>query len=146
MVLVRKGCKCYTAGCLAFDSHEWQQLTETQQHELMESFEQALFPSLDADQFSGYWVKHTDKIDPETKKPRLELNFVYANTELISGNSLSLFILLVSIKNALMLGKIYKIMTNNLTDPNNPQLKQIYVSILNNHCQPVFYNRKSVSF
>lgn len=116
----------YTAGCLAFDSHEWQQLTETQQHELMESFEQALFPSLDADQFSGYWVKHTDKIDPETKKPRLELNFVYANTELISGNSLTVYFTSID-KKRIDAWKDIQNYDYNLTDPNNPQLKQIFV-------------------
>lgn len=72
--------KTYTAGCLSFTAEE--NIDELQKQRIMDSFEQTLLPSLDADQYQCYWVQHTDK-------GRLELNFVIANVELLRGTAMT---------------------------------------------------------
>src|SRR5690606_16126715 len=54
---------------------------EHKKQQIMDSFERALLPGLDKDQYSILWVQHQDK-------DRLELNFVVANVELHSGKRL----------------------------------------------------------
>ena len=54
----------------------------------MQAFENTIFAGLDPDQANILWVEHTDKINPETKKPRLELNFVIPNLEMNTGKRL----------------------------------------------------------
>lgn len=68
----------YTSGVLSFAERD---LDEQQKQQIMDSFEKALLPSLDKDQYSILWVQHQDK-------DRLELNFVVANVELQSGKRL----------------------------------------------------------
>lgn len=116
----------YTAGCLSFDSEESAKITEEEQHEIMQSFENALFPEMSKNHFSGYWVRHTDKVDPTTKKMRLELNFVYANVDLISGNALTVYYTNIDNKRI----DAWKDWTNfryGLSDPNDPKRRQAFV-------------------
>ena len=68
----------YTSGVLSFAERD---LDEQQKQQIMDSFERALLPGLDKDQYSVLWVQHQDK-------DRLELNFVVANVELHSGKRL----------------------------------------------------------
>ena len=68
----------YTSGVLSFAERD---LEEHQKQQIMDSFERALMPGLDKDQYSVLWVQHRDK-------DRLELNFVVANVELQSGKRL----------------------------------------------------------
>ena len=68
----------YTSGVLSFAECD---LDEHQKQQIMDSFERALMPGLDKDQYSVLWVQHQDK-------DRLELNFVVANVELQSGKRL----------------------------------------------------------
>lgn len=68
----------YTSGVLSFAESD---LPENLKQELMDSFERALLPGLDADQYQCLWVEHQDK-------GRLELNFVVPNVELTSGKRL----------------------------------------------------------
>ena len=68
----------YTSGVLSFAERD---LEEHQKQQIMDSFERALMPGLDKDQYSVLWVQHQDK-------DRLELNFVVANVELQSGKRL----------------------------------------------------------
>lgn len=115
--------KIYTSGCLAFDGIESQKITESDKLKLMNEFEQCLFNGLDANQYCGYWVEHGDKIDPVTKTPRLELNFVFANVELTSGKSLSVYYDKVDQNRV----NLWKDITNHemqLSDPNAPQKKR----------------------
>lgn len=115
--------KIYTSGCLAFDGIESQKITESDKLKLMNEFEQCLFNGLDPNQFAGYWVEHGDKIDPVTKTPRLELNFVFANVELTSGKSLSVYYDKVDQNRV----NLWKDITNHemqLSDPNAPQKKR----------------------
>ena len=115
--------KIYTSGCLAFDGIESQKITESDKLKLMNEFEQCLFNGLDHNQYAGYWVEHGDKIDPVTKTPRLELNFVFANVELTSGKSLSVYYDKVDQNRV----NLWKDITNHemqLSDPNAPQKKR----------------------
>lgn len=70
--------KKYTSGVLSFAESD---LPREAKNKLMSSFESALLPGLDKDQFAFLWVEHRDK-------GRLELNFVVPNIELQSGKRL----------------------------------------------------------
>ncbi len=70
--------KKYTSGVLSFQEAD---LPREDKDKLMDSFEQALLPGLDRDQYACLWVEHQDK-------GRLELNFVVPNVELLSGKRL----------------------------------------------------------
>lgn len=95
--------KIYTSGTLAFAYNEGEKLSEKDKFDIIEKFENALFPNIPIEQISGYWVEHTDKIlrDEETGEPildangqeqkRLELNFIYANVELTTGKALPIY-------------------------------------------------------
>lgn len=68
----------YTSGVLSFAEKD---LPEQLKQQIMDAFQEALFPGLDKDQYSVLWVQHLDK-------NRLELNFVVPNVELLSGKRL----------------------------------------------------------
>ena len=70
--------KKYTSGVLSFQEAD---LPREDKDKLMDSFERALLPGLDRDQYACLWVEHQDK-------GRLELNFVVPNVELLSGKRL----------------------------------------------------------
>ncbi len=73
-----KYAKKYTSGVLSFQESD---LDRAIKDKIMSSFEKALLPGLDADQYSCLWVEHKDK-------GRLELNFVVPNIELQTGKRL----------------------------------------------------------
>ena len=95
--------KIYTSGTLAFAYNEGDKLSEQDKFDIIEKFENSLFPNIPIEQVSGYWVEHTDKIlrDEKTDEPildangreqkRLELNFIYANVELTTGKALPIY-------------------------------------------------------
>lgn len=68
----------YTSGVLSFAEAN---LPEDKKQRIMDSFESALLPGLDKDQYQCLWVEHRDK-------GRLELNFVVPNIELTQGKRL----------------------------------------------------------
>ncbi|MDG2753879.1 relaxase/mobilization nuclease domain-containing protein [Vibrio parahaemolyticus] len=70
--------KKYTSGVLSFEEADLDRQTKDK---IMSSFEKALLPGLEADQYSCLWVEHRDK-------GRLELNFVVPNVELQTGKRL----------------------------------------------------------
>nr|WP_313100034.1 relaxase/mobilization nuclease domain-containing protein [Moraxella sp. CTOTU48717] len=108
--------KIYTAGCLAFEGEESKTVTEAMKQQLMDEFEHCLFTGLDKNQYAGYWVEHTDKIDEVTNTPRLELNFVFANVELTTGKALPVYYHLIDEKRVDTFKEI-KNLEMNLTDP-----------------------------
>ena len=73
-----KFAKRYTSGVLSFAEKDVPADTKAK---IMDSFERALMPGLDADQYRCLWVEHQDK-------GRLELNFVVPNVELTTGKRL----------------------------------------------------------
>jgi|26BtaG_2_1085354.scaffolds.fasta_scaffold03138_3 hypothetical protein len=95
--------KIYTSGTLAFAYNEGDKLSEQDKFDIIEKFENSLFPNIPIEQISGYWVEHTDKVlrDEKTDEPildangkeqkRLELNFIYANVELTTGKALPIY-------------------------------------------------------
>lgn len=82
--------KLYTSGTLAFVHGEGDKLSEEDKQDIIDSFEQTLFPNLEPNQYTGYWVEHTDKVNEKGEK-RLELNFVFASVELESGKALPVY-------------------------------------------------------
>ena len=70
--------KKYTSGVLSFQESD---LSREVKDKIMSSFERALVPGLDSNQYSCLWVEHRDK-------GRLELNFVVPNVELQTGKRL----------------------------------------------------------
>ena len=82
--------KLYTSGTLAFVHGEGDKLSEADKQDIIDSFEQTLFPNLEPSQYSGYWVEHTDKVNDAGER-RLELNFVFASVELESGKALPVY-------------------------------------------------------
>jgi len=104
----------YTSGVLSFEEAN---IPEEQKQALMDSFEKTLLPGLDQDQYSILWVEHTDK-------DRLELNFVTAEIELLSGKRLQSYYAPVDQKRV----NAWKDIVNNLcdfTDPNDPTKKRV---------------------
>ncbi|MFG5126426.1 relaxase/mobilization nuclease domain-containing protein, partial [Campylobacter lari] len=77
-----KNNKIYTSGVLSFAPEE--SITDAQKIEIIESFEQNLFPGLMPGEYSGYWVEHKDK-------DRQELHFVFAEIHLPSGKALPVY-------------------------------------------------------
>ena len=45
----------------------------------MANFEKCLFPGMDQNQYRVLWIEHKDKINEETGRQRLELNFLIPN-------------------------------------------------------------------
>ena len=122
--------KIYTSGCLSFDGEESQRITDQQKYEIMQNFERTLFGDFDKSRISGYWVEHTDKVDPNNGLERLELNFVFANVDLATGKNLPVYYH----KNDLSRINDYKDLTNltyDLSDPNATQRKQALSAITN---------------
>lgn len=131
--------KIYTSGVLAFDYGEGDDLSEQDKQEIIDSFEIALFPNLEADQYTGYWVEHTDKfLCDEQEQPifdaagkrqrRLELNFVFANVELTTGKALPVYYH----RNDVHLMNAWRDVTNavyDLADPNAISRKRALTTV-----------------
>lgn len=111
-----KNSKIYTSGVLSFAPEE--SITDAQKIEIIESFEQNLFPGLMKGEYSGYWVEHKDK-------DRQELHFVFAEIHLPSGKALPVY----------YIGKDFDLVDSwkdlinidyGLEDPNDPKRKRAY--------------------
>ena len=77
----------YTAGVLSFEEAP-DAISEADKQAIIQDFERAVFAGMEHDRYNVLWVEHTDKKDPKTGKPRLELNFLIPNTELYTGKRL----------------------------------------------------------
>ena len=77
--------KKYTSGCLSFYEHD---LSDQDKQQIMQNFEQALFPGMDQSQYRVLWIEHQDKLNEETGERRLELNFLIPNVEIHTGQRL----------------------------------------------------------
>ncbi|BAV12892.1 putative mobilization protein (plasmid) [Moraxella osloensis] len=111
-----KNSKIYTSGVLSFAPEE--SITDAQKIEIIESFEQNLFPGLMKGEYSGYWVEHQDK-------DRQELHFVFADIHLPSGKALPVY----------YIGKDFDLVDSwkdlinidyGLEDPNDPKRQRPY--------------------
>lgn len=108
----------YTAGALSFTESP-DQITDDQKRHIMQAFENTIFAGLDPDQANILWVEHTDKINPETGKPRLELNFVIPNMEMNTGKRLQPYYHNADLKRVNAFQNLINY-SYGLTDPHDP--------------------------
>jgi hypothetical protein len=116
--------KKYTSGCLSFYEHD---LSDQDKQQIMQNFEQCLFPGLDLDQYQILWVQHQDKVNQDTGQTRLELNFVIPNVELSTGKRLQPFYAPVDLDRV----DLFKQITNteySLYDPDDPKHRQLFLN------------------
>lgn len=110
--------KRYTAGCLSFEESP-ADLTAEQKRQIMQSFEDTIFTGLDPEQYNILWVEHTDKINEQTGKPRLELNFVIPNIECRSGKRLQPYYHAADLKRVNAFQNLVNF-SYSLSDPHDP--------------------------
>lgn len=103
----------YTSGVLSFAESD---LEPAQKEKIMDSFEAALLPGMDKNQFSVLWVEHRDK-------GRLELNFVIPNVELTSGKRLQPYYHGADCRRVNAWAETVRY-ENNLADPNEPKRRR----------------------
>ena len=116
--------KKYTSGCLSFYEHD---LSDQDKQQIMQNFEQCLFPGLEKDQYQILWVQHQDKVNQDTGETRLELNFVIPNVELSTGKRLQPFYAPVDLDRV----DLFKQITNtehSLYDPDDPEHRQLFLN------------------
>ena len=116
--------KKYTSGSLSFYEHD---LNDQDKQQIMQNFEQCLFPALDPDQYQILWVQHQDKVNQDTGETRLELNFVIPNVELSTGKRLQPFYAPVDLDRV----DLFKQITNtehSLYDPDDPEHRQLFLN------------------
>ena len=116
--------KKYTSGCLSFYEHD---LSDQDKQQIMQNFEECLFPGLDKDQYQILWVQHQDKINQDTGETRLELNFVIPNVELSTGKRLQPFYAPADLDRV----DLFKQITNtehSLYDPDDPEHRQLFLN------------------
>lgn len=113
--------KKYTSGCLSFYEED---LTDEIKQKVMLDFEKCLFPNMTEDQYRILWIEHRDKINEETGKQRLELNFLIPNVEITTGQRLQPYYHVADLARV----DLFKKITNyeqQLHDPDDPLVKQI---------------------
>ena len=110
--------KKYTSGVLSFQEPDLDRATKDK---IMSSFEKALLPGLDSNQYSCLWVEHKDK-------GRLELNFVVPNIELQSGKRLQPYYDKAD-RPRINAWKVGMNASLGLHDPDDPINKQISLSV-----------------
>lgn len=120
----------YTAGCLSFDGEETQRVDDQLKQKLMADFERSLFGDFDRSRISGYWVEHTDKKDPRNGLERLELNFVFANVDLMTGKNLTVYLHKID-QSRINDFRDLSVLKHDLSDPNEPNRKQTSVTNIN---------------
>ena len=116
--------KKYTSGCLSFYEHD---LSDQDKQQIMQNFEECLFPGLDKDQYQILWVQHQDKINQDTGETRLELNFVIPNVELSTGKRLQPFYAPVDLDRVDLFKQIINT-EHSLYDPDDPEHRQLFLN------------------
>ena len=106
----------YTSGCLSF-SESADQVTQAQKEQLMDSFEETIRAGLDVDSVSVSWIEHRDK-------GRLELNFVFANVDLVHGRAFQPYVHNVD-KRRVNAWKDMQNIEHGFSDPNDPTNKRL---------------------
>ena len=106
----------YTSGCLSF-TESADQVTQAQKEQLMDSFEETIRAGLDVDSVSVSWIEHRDK-------GRLELNFVFANVDLVHGRAFQPYVHNVD-KRRVNAWKDMQNIEHGFSDPNDPTNKRL---------------------
>lgn len=100
----------YTSGVLSFSEPN---ISHAKKSQIMDSWESALFPGMDKNQYSVLWVEHRDK-------GRLELNFVIPNVELQTGKRLQPYFDKAD-RNRVDAWQTLSNAAHGLTDPKDPE-------------------------
>jgi len=116
--------KKYTSGCLSFYEHD---LSDQDKQQIMQNFEECLFPGLDKDQYQILWVQHQDKVNQDTGQTRLELNFVIPNVELSTGKRLQPFYAPADLDRVDLFKQIINT-EHSLYDPDDPEHRQLFLN------------------
>jgi len=116
--------KKYTSGCLSFYEHD---LNDQDKQQIMQNFEECLFPGLNQDQYQILWVQHQDKVNQDTGQTRLELNFVIPNVELSTGKRLQPFYAPVDLDRVDLFKQIINTQ-HRLYDPDDPEHRQLFLN------------------
>lgn len=106
----------YSAGVLSFE--ELGSVSEKTKYEIMKDFESMVFAGLDDKEHEVLWVEHTDK-------GRLELNFVIAKCNVVTGKSFNPFYFKADVKTF----DAWRDLTNfkyGLSSPKDPSKKRDY--------------------
>lgn len=102
--------------------------------EIMDGFEETLFPGLDKDQYCGVWILHEDK-------ENIELNFLFAKEELRSGKGLTPYFHQADLTRVNAWKDIVNF-ENGFSDPNSPDKKRAFIPEFFNEYKPVDFNSK----
>jgi len=102
--------------------------------EIMDGFEETLFPGLDKDQYCGVWILHEDK-------ENIELNFLFAKEELRSGKGLTPYFHSADLTRVDAWKDIVNF-DNGFSDPNSPDKKRAFIPEFFNEYKPVDFNSK----
>lgn len=100
--------------------------------EIMDGFEETLFPGLDKDQYCGVWILHEDK-------ENIELNFLFAKEELRSGKGLTPYFHKADYSRVNAWKDIVNF-ENGLSDPNSPDKKRAFIPEFFNEYKPIDFN------
>jgi len=97
--------------------------------EIMDGFEDTLFPGLDKDQYCGVWILHEDK-------GNIELNFLFAKEELRSGKGLTPYFHGADLKRVNAWKDIINF-ENGFSDPTLPDKKRSFTPEFFSEYKPV---------
>lgn len=132
----------YKSGCLSF-SEKATDFTDEQKKQLMQEFEQTLFPGMEPDQYNVLWVEHSDK-----DGGRLELNFLIPCIELRSGKHLQPYYKGTDLKRVnawknIVNKEVKTIDGQAISDPNDPKRKRLVNKYIGTAPTPYDAPRKS---
>lgn len=102
--------------------------------EIMDGFEETLFPGLDKDQYCGVWILHEDK-------ENIELNFLFAKEELRTGKAITPYYHKADYSRVNAWKDIVNF-ENDFSDPNSPDNRRHYIPEFFNEYKPVDFNSK----
>ncbi len=105
--------KKYKSGCLSFEEEN---IVAIQKEEIMDLFEETIFPGIEKENRNIVWIEHTDK-------QRLELNFVIPRVELSTFKSFNPYYHKAH-KKRFSLFRDYVNTTYKLSDPMDPKKVQ----------------------
>lgn len=130
----------YTSGGLYFEEKRSELISKfgseravnEKLQEIMDGFEETLFPGLDKDQYCGVWILHEDK-------ENIELNFLFAKEELRSGKGLTPYFHKADYSRVNAWKDIVNF-ENGLSDPNSPDKKRAFIPEFFNEYKPIDFN------
>ena len=102
--------------------------------EIIDGFEETLFPGLDKDQYCSVWILHEDK-------ENIELNFLFAKEELRTGKAITPYYHKADYSRVNSWKDIVNF-ENDFSDPNSPDKRRHFIPEFFNEYKPVDFNSK----